>query len=135
MKPTRWIAGALMVLLVAGCVTVPPGPSVIVMPGSGKSFEQFQQDDAACRPWAQQQSGDAAASARQSTAAGAVIGTEVGAGLGARAGADMAIPYPVVVRNRSARVERRAMETVHDEAGWPGLITYSARRGLCRSRR
>ncbi len=34
----------------------------------------------------------------------------VGAGLGARAGADMAMPYPVVVRNRSARVERRAMD-------------------------
>ena len=87
LKPTRWIAGALVVLLASGCVTVPPGPSVAVMPGSGKTFEQFQSDDAACRQWAQQQSGDAATSAHQSTAAGAVIGTVIGAGLGAAIGA------------------------------------------------
>lgn len=87
MKPARWIAGALvMLLLVSGCVTVPSGPSVTVMPGSGKSFEQFQSDDAACRQWAEQQSGDAATSANQSTAAGAVIGTVIGAGLGAAIG-------------------------------------------------
>ena len=87
MKPTRWIGGALVVLLASGCVTVPSGPSVMVMPGSGKSFEQFQYDDRACREWAQQQGGDAATSANQSTAAGAVIGTVVGAGLGAAIGA------------------------------------------------
>ena len=87
LKPTRWIAGALVILLAAGCVTVPSGPSVAVMPGSGKTFEQFQSDDAACRQWAQQQSGDAATSAHQSTAAGAVIGTVIGAGLGAAIGA------------------------------------------------
>ncbi|HZV94336.1 MAG TPA: hypothetical protein VFF62_00325, partial [Candidatus Nitrosocosmicus sp.] len=80
MKPSRWIGGALVVLLVSGCVTVPSGPSVMVMPGPGKSFEQFQFDDGACRQWAQQQSGDAATAANQSTAAGAVIGTVVGAG-------------------------------------------------------
>ena len=89
MKPTRRAirVRALVVLLASGCVTVPSGPSVIVMPGSGKSFEQFQYDDAACRQWAQQQSGDAATSANQSTAAGAVIGTVIGAGLGAAIGA------------------------------------------------
>ena len=87
MKPSRWIGGALVVLLVSGCVTVPSGPSVMVMPGPGKSFEQFQFDDGACRQWAQQQSGDAATAANQSTAAGAVIGTVVGAGLGAAIGA------------------------------------------------
>ena len=62
MKRIRWIAGVLVILLVTGCVTVPSGPSVMVMPGSGQTFEQFQSDDAACRQWAQQQSGDAATS-------------------------------------------------------------------------
>ena len=52
------------------------------MPGSGQTFEQFQSDDAACRQWAQQQSGDAATSANQSTAAGAVIRTVIGGGAG-----------------------------------------------------
>ena len=32
----------LVVLMLSGCATFPPGPSVMVMPGSGKSFEAFQ---------------------------------------------------------------------------------------------
>lgn len=34
-----WLLG---LLLLAGCATVPSGPSVLVLPGSGKTFEQFQ---------------------------------------------------------------------------------------------
>ena len=44
----RWlIAGA--VLAAAGCAHVPTGPSVLVVAGSGKTIEQFQADDNACR--------------------------------------------------------------------------------------
>ncbi len=39
----------------AGCVSVPTGPSVMVLPGTGKTFEQFQVDDGACRQWAASQ--------------------------------------------------------------------------------
>src|SRR5438105_9494113 len=39
-------------LLLAACATVPMGPSVMVLPGTGKNFEQFQADDAVCRQWA-----------------------------------------------------------------------------------
>jgi hypothetical protein len=42
-------------LLLSACATAPTGPSVMVLPGSGKSFEQFQAEDAACRQWATQQ--------------------------------------------------------------------------------
>ncbi len=74
--------------LVAGCVTVPAGPSVSVLPGRGKSFEQFQDDDVACRQWARQEAGTTpGASAVQSTVGGAAIGTLIGAGLGAALGA------------------------------------------------
>ena len=47
--------GAAIVL--GGCVTIPVGPTVMVLPGPGKTVEQFQADDAVCRPWASQQAG------------------------------------------------------------------------------
>jgi hypothetical protein len=78
-------------LLFAGCVTVPTGPSVMVLPGSSKDFSQFQVDDALCRQWASQQTGtttnkastDAAVS---SAAVGTLIGAASGAAIGAAAG-------------------------------------------------
>ena len=44
-------------LLVTACATVPTGPSVLVLPGTAKNFEQFQTDDVVCRQWAHQQTG------------------------------------------------------------------------------
>jgi len=44
-------------LLAGGCVTIPPGPSVMVLPGHDHSFEMFQEDDWNCRGWASQQAG------------------------------------------------------------------------------
>ena len=66
---------------------MPVGPSIAVMPGAGKSFEQFQADDGACRQWAQRQSGNPSSTAAENTAAGAAIGTLIGAALGAAIGA------------------------------------------------
>jgi len=78
----------LVILTMIGCATVPTGPSISVMPGSGKSFEQFQTDDAICRQWAAQQIGQSPQQTmNQNTAAGAVAGTVIGAGLGAAIGA------------------------------------------------
>jgi hypothetical protein len=75
-------------MVLAGCVTMPTGPSVMVLPGSGKPFEQFQADDALCRQWAMQQTGIAPGEAAQQSGVGsAVVGTLVGAGLGAAIGA------------------------------------------------
>ena len=73
--------------MMAGCATIPTGPSVMVLPGAGKSFDQFQADDAICRQWASRQIGAAPQeAANQSTAKGAVAGTVIGAGLGAAIG-------------------------------------------------
>jgi len=82
------IFSSLVALLVlAGCATIPKSPSVMVMPGPSKSFEQFQADDAACRQWASQQIGiSPQGAAAQSTAKGAVAGTVIGGGLGAAIG-------------------------------------------------
>jgi len=75
---------SLALLSVAGCATVPQGPSVMVMPGSGKTFEEFQIDDAICRQWAAQRIGlSPQETINQNTVAGAAAGTAIGAGLGA----------------------------------------------------
>ncbi len=44
-------------LLLSACVSLPTGPSVMVLPGSGRSFTQFHADDDMCRSWAGQQTG------------------------------------------------------------------------------
>lgn len=75
-------------LLLGACATVPAGPSVMALPGTGESFEQFQADDLACRQWASQQTGTTPERASGlSTAEGAGLGTLIGAGLGAAIGA------------------------------------------------
>jgi len=80
---------ALIVALVgSGCASVPTGPSVMVLPGTGKSFEVFQTDDAVCRQWAAQQTGTSPGKAStESTVGGAAVGTLVGAAAGAALGA------------------------------------------------
>src|SRR2546430_1792930 len=71
-----------------GCATVPLGPSVMVLPGTGKSFDQFQADDAVCRQWASMQTGTTPQQAAgSSTVESGALGTLLGAGLGAAIGA------------------------------------------------
>jgi hypothetical protein len=82
------VISGLALLAVSGCVYVPTGPSVMVLPGSGKSFEQFQADDAVCRQWAGWKIGQSPQqTASQNVAAGSITGTLIGAGLGAAIGA------------------------------------------------
>jgi hypothetical protein len=81
------IFSLLALVTLCSCATMPAGPSVMVMPPDGKSFEQFQIDDAICRQWAAQQIGLSPQNvANQNTVSGAVVGTVVGAGLGAAIG-------------------------------------------------
>ena len=78
------VAGAVL----TACASAPSAPSVIVLPGSSVSLEEFRGDDAICRDWARQEGratpGEAA---EQDTAAGAAVGTAVGAASGAAIGA------------------------------------------------
>jgi hypothetical protein len=77
-----------LLLVLAGCATVPTGPSVMVLPAPGKPFQEFQAEDANCKWWASEQSGLSAQDAlNQNTVSGAVVGTVIGAGLGAAIGA------------------------------------------------
>lgn len=78
----------LGVLSLSGCVTVPVGPSVMAMPGTGKTFEQFRYDDAVCRQYAYEQAGgpDVNQSATNAAVGSAVAGTAIGAAAGAAIG-------------------------------------------------
>ena len=81
---------ALLALLPAlgACATMPMGPSVLVLPGAGKSFEDFTVDNDTCQQWAAQQAGVNPDQAGQTRAASAAaIGTLLGAGTGAAIGA------------------------------------------------
>ena len=53
----RRVMAGMVLLAVGGCVSMPSGPSVMVLPAPGKSFEQFQVDDGICRQWAGRQLG------------------------------------------------------------------------------
>ncbi len=80
-------------LSVAACTTIPTGPSVMVMPGTGKSFDQFRADDADCRQFAYSQVGGATAneaavdSGVKSAVVGATVGALAGAAMGGHQGA------------------------------------------------
>ena len=91
----KYLGLSLLPLLALGACTVAPptGPSVVAMPGQGKSFDQFQADDAACRDYAQSKMPNAQQTAAASqnnsvatSAAGTLIGAAAGAALGSLSG-------------------------------------------------
>ena len=76
----------LAVLTLGACTTPPSGPGVMVLPGTGKSFDQFRADDSDCRQFASAQIGGATTENQAAINSGvnsAVIGTAVGALAGA----------------------------------------------------
>src|SRR2546429_8032218 len=82
------VLALVSIFSLGACATVPLGPSVMVLPGTGKSFDQFQADDAVCRQWASMQTGTTPQQAAgSSTVKSGALGTLLGAGLGAAIGA------------------------------------------------
>ena len=97
MKNTSRLSVLSLTIALAGCVHVPSGPSVMVLPGNGKNFDQFRNDDLMCRQFASQQTNystprsagisSGAESAAIGTAIGAAAGAAFGGGRGAAIGA------------------------------------------------
>jgi hypothetical protein len=84
----RWALLLSLIGFLSACAAVPTGPSVMVWPGVGKPFDQFQVDDMLCRQYAQTQTGVSPGEAgTQSTVNTAALGTLLGAGAGAAIGA------------------------------------------------
>ena len=83
------VIGATSLLALSACaVPAPSGPHVMALPGPGKDFATFQQEDATCRGYAYDMNGGASgAQAATNNAVGTTAaGTLVGAGLGAALG-------------------------------------------------
>ena len=56
-RPLRVPAVLSLAALLGACAYLPTGPSVMALPGTGKSFDQFRADDGSCRQYAFEQSG------------------------------------------------------------------------------
>ncbi len=67
------------------CAELPTAPSVMALPGTGKTFDQFETDDATCRHFAFAQVGGVSANqaATNTALASAAVGTALGAAAGA----------------------------------------------------
>ena len=80
----RIILSLAALLLLGACVSVPTGPGVMVLPGTGKSFDQFRVDDMECRQFASSQVGGNTpdGAAESSGVKSAVLGTMIGAAAG-----------------------------------------------------
>ena len=89
----RWVVIVGAIFLAAGCASLPSGPSVLALPGTGKSFDEFRLDDDLCRRYASAQVGGvgpnqaANDSAVRNAALGTVIGAVAGAAIGGNQGA------------------------------------------------
>jgi hypothetical protein len=78
-------AAMTCLLVLSSCAVVPTGPSVLILPGTGKNFEQFRADDFSCRQYASTLTGGRTPS--RAAAAGGLTSAAIGTGLGAAAGA------------------------------------------------
>ena len=80
------IATALLAL--SACRSIPTGPGMLVLPGTGKSFDQFRFDEDDCRQYSSAQVGGRTANeaAADSGVKSAVVGTMIGATAGALLG-------------------------------------------------
>jgi len=76
------IGAAVATLALAACATVPAGPTFGALPGSKKSWDQFQADDASCRGYAVSVTGSPNDAAAQAGVGSAVAGTVIGAAIG-----------------------------------------------------
>ena len=115
----------LPILFLAGCASAPPtGPGVMVLPGSGKSFETFRFDDHECRQFASTQTGTTAAQAQDDSglkgaAAGAAIGAIAGAaitrsGHGMVAGAGLGTAGGAMAGGASGTYNARTVQQRYD---------------------
>ena len=95
MKARVVVPVALLIGSLAGCATMPTEPSILALPGTGKSLNDFRASDFQCRHYAAQQIGastgdpalrNAAIGTAIGAVAGAAIGGHQGAGVGAGAG-------------------------------------------------
>src|SRR4051812_10683984 len=117
---------ALAVLGLAACVSMPTGPSMMALPGTGKNFDQFRFDDGECRQYSYAQIGGntperaAADSGVKSAAVGTLIGAAAGAaingGQGAAVGAGVGLAGGALAGTGAADQSGNKMQRRYDMA-------------------
>jgi outer membrane lipoprotein SlyB len=87
--------GGLMVaaLALGGCAPTAVAPTVPVMPGPGKAFDQFSAEQATCQGYASAQIAPLTAQANNQGFASTLLTTALGAGLGAAMGGGQGAAY------------------------------------------
>jgi Glycine zipper len=128
---SRWLTAPVITMLaLSGCQpAAPTGPTIAVMPGPQKTLSQFQNDDYACRAFAQNQSyrpaptglhspaGTAAAATVGGTAAGALFGAAGGnAGKGAAIGAGVGLLGGAVLGAHKSNQQAQSMQQSYNIA-------------------
>lgn len=114
----------LLTITVVACESLPTGPSVMTLPGSGKSFDQFRSDDYECKQYAYEQIGgttpreasqrSGVESAAIGTGLGAATGAAIGAGSGAAIGAGAGLVGGSLIGSGSARSSAYAYQQRYD---------------------
>ncbi len=122
----RWIAVVGAALLAAGCASLPAGPSVLALPGTGKSFDEFRVDDDLCRRYASAQVGgagpnqaandNAVRNAALGTVIGAVAGAAIGGNQGAGVGAGTGLLFGTMAGSAAARSGVYGSQRSYDHA-------------------
>jgi uncharacterized protein YcfJ len=125
MAAMKLIAGACAVASLCACTTTPPNaPSIMALPGTGKSFDQFRADSTVCRQFAQEQvsgqtaDGTGADSGVRSAALGTLLGAAAGAaingGRGASVGAGAGLAMGGLAGTGAAEVSSSRLQQRYD---------------------
>ena len=87
MRMHAGLSGAMVALVaLTACAPTVMGPTVPVMPGPNKPFDQFAADQQTCQGYANSQTAPLAAQANNQALGTALLTTALGAGIGAAAG-------------------------------------------------
>jgi hypothetical protein len=126
MSLIKKIVPCIGLLALGACTTMPSGPNVMALPGSGKTFEQFRNDDYQCRGYAQSQLGGATPtsamedsgvrSAALGTVLGAVAGAAVNGGRGAAVGAGTGLAFGGLAGTGSGQASGYGVQRRYDYA-------------------
>ena len=103
----RLFLSITLALALAACASLPTGPGVMALPGTGKSFDEFRSDDMLCRDYAFQQIGGKAREQAANdkvfshAAVGTAVGAVAGAAIGGRGGAGIGAGMGMIVGSAS----------------------------------
>ncbi|MEO7726472.1 MAG: glycine zipper family protein [Burkholderiales bacterium] len=113
-------------LVLAACTTIPSGPGVMVLPGTGKNFDDFRLNDIECRQFSNAQIGGKSPnqagtdsgmkSAVVGTVIGAAAGAAIGGGQGAAIGAGVGLAGGAVAGTASADQSSYGLQRRYDIA-------------------